>query len=123
MVLMKYNDIVLDRVMEFEITEEHLRLLQVMYVNWVVFGYDGAPAINEKRPYGNSDVYGDVAEILGWDPLPDWDEDGYEEACEKAKEIHEETWIALQICLVMQSFEPGIYRRKISYDSRSWVKV
>src|SRR5262245_17189804 len=48
----------------FTVTDEHLRLLRRAYVFWDETEF-GAPGINAKRPYGNSDVYGDIAEILG----------------------------------------------------------
>jgi hypothetical protein len=35
-----------------------------MYITWDDCEF-GAPACDCKRPYGNSDVYGDMAEILG----------------------------------------------------------
>lgn len=35
-----------------------------MFVQWYDEAYDGAPGINIKRPYGNSDCYYDVIEIL-----------------------------------------------------------
>jgi hypothetical protein len=50
------------------IDENHLKLLSKAYVRWDDCE-TGAPAIDPKRPYGNSNVEGDVAEILGieWD--------------------------------------------------------
>ena len=47
----------------FEVTENHLKLLRMMYVEWND-GEFGAPTISCKRPFGNSDVIQDVAEIL-----------------------------------------------------------
>lgn len=48
-----------------KITEEHLKLLKKAYWRYDEAEY-GAPCINPKRPYGNSDVEEDIAEILGW---------------------------------------------------------
>ena len=48
----------------FELTEEHIKLLRQMCVSWDDCEF-GAPAIDCKRPYGNSDVYSDIAKILG----------------------------------------------------------
>lgn len=45
----------------FEIKNEHLELLKRAFVSWDSCEY-GAPAINCKRPYGNSYVEGDI----GW---------------------------------------------------------
>jgi len=48
-----------------EITNDHLKLLEKAYWKYEDCEY-GAPAIDCKRPYGNSDVEEDIAEILGW---------------------------------------------------------
>lgn len=48
---------------EFNLKEEHIKLLRAMYVGWSDCEY-GAPEIDPKRPYGNSYVEGDVHEIL-----------------------------------------------------------
>ena len=52
--------------MEFIITKEHIKLLRKSYWRFEDCEY-GAPAMDCKRPYGNSDVAGDIGEILGWD--------------------------------------------------------
>lgn len=58
-----------------EITREALKLLK--NANWEWSNCEaGAPSIDCKRPYGNSNVAGDVAELLGLD----WD--GEDEAME-----------------------------------------
>src|SRR3990167_6129457 len=95
----------------FELKPEHLKLLQRAYIRWEDYEF-GAPAINCKRPYGNSYVYGDIADIL--DIKPD-DADAFgapalSEAQESAmRQLHSETTDALQIILTTQSFEPGVY--------------
>ena len=48
-------------VTEFTVTEEHLKLLRRAYVDWEDCEF-GAPAIDCKRPYGNSDVIADIGE-------------------------------------------------------------
>lgn len=48
---------------KFEVTEAHLKLLRAMEVDWNGAEF-GAPTINPKRPYGNSDVFTDMFEIL-----------------------------------------------------------
>lgn len=100
------------RVREFTVTDEHLRLLRRAYVRWED-GEFGAPGINSKRPYGNSNVYADIAEILGvpygqWDdeelgPLPD--------AAWRFARLHVETGIALQIALDTGEFRADRYIR------------
>lgn len=83
----------------FTITDEHLKLLRRMDVSWDGCEF-GAPAIDCKRPYGNSGVYGDIAEIIGI-PLPDYDED--EEfsdlAIARMDKLHKEMQTVLQIVL------------------------
>lgn len=93
---------------QFELTQDHIALLTSgrIYVGWQDCE-TGAPEIDPKRPYGNSYVPGDVAEILGW-PV---DEDGElsEEDEERALALHRETDTALQVVLNAKTFEPGIY--------------
>ena len=108
----------------FTLTADHLKLLSRMYVNW---GYaeTGAPEIDPKRPYGNSNVTSDVAEILGID-APDEDEASSAEVdkfAERMYAIHRQTKTALQIVLVTGQFVPGTYRKADTYDDRSWELV
>ena len=86
---------------KFRLTVDHIKLLRHMWVGW---GYSetGAPEIDPKRPYGNSDVNGDIHKILtGEDLSPDSDVDYYE--------LHRQTETALQIVLRVGKFEPGVY--------------
>ena len=97
-------------VTEFTVTDEHLKLLRRAYVGWDDCEF-GAPAIDCKRPYGNSDVIADIAEIL---EVPDdqWrDEDGdaFPDAEEAFTKLHAETAIVLQIALATGEFRPGRY--------------
>ena len=106
---------------EFKLTENHLKLLHRMYVDFDDSAYDGAPAVDIKRPYGNSDTAGDVAEILGLEY--DLDDDMPEELVERCLALHHETATALQIVLCTQSFKPGLYRKSSQYNDRSWELV
>jgi len=95
----------------FELTEDHIKLLQSAYVRWED-AEAGAPAIDPKRPYGNSSVELDMAEILGWNQ----EGDEYPlllEQEERLNELHRETEIALQIILRHKTFRPGKF---IYYD-------
>jgi hypothetical protein len=109
---------------QFELTENHIKLLNRMYVYWDDDSYDGSPRIDSKRPYGNSDVVNDVYEIIHG---KEWDYDEQdempEEIYEQMLELHRETATALQIVLCTKSFEPGTYEIKKAYNSRSWGKV
>jgi hypothetical protein len=106
---------------EFTVTEDHLRLLRQTYVFWDETEF-GAPAIDAKRPYGNSNVFGDIAEILDM-PESEWsDEDGNPslDAEWRFLRLHVETAIALQIALITGEFRTGRYVRDDEYDDRSW---
>lgn len=104
----------------FTLTADHIKLLRHMYVGWQDCE-TGAPEIDPKRPYGNSDVAGDVAEILGW--KRDADGDLCDADVAKARKLHGETSYALKIILVTGKFEPGEYEKAELYDDRSWRKV
>lgn len=111
---------------DFTVTQDHISLIQHMYVGWDDAEF-GAPGIDPKRPYGNSDVYRDIHEILTdgarW---PDEDDPEYDsgkrEGLEDAyKQLHEETQTALQIFLVTGKMEPGNYEAE-AYTTK-WVKM
>lgn len=104
----------------FEIKKEHLELLKRAFVSWEHCEY-GAPAIDCKRPYGNSDVEGDIAEIFGWEY--DEEEGLNEEQSTKARNLHEETKTALQIALATKKFETGVYLNYEKYNDTKWRKV
>lgn len=95
----------------FELTADHIKLLQEACIRWEDCE-TGAPAIDCKRPYGNSYVPGDIAEILGWEI----GEDGLtEEQKKKAYALHKETETALQIILTCKAFEPGKFKMNSHY--------
>lgn len=101
----------------FEVTAEHIALLRRANVGWEHCEY-GAPAIDCKRPYGNGDVEGDVAEILGWTVSAD---DGLTaEQSIRAAKLHAETEHALAIFLSWGAMEEGTYRK---VDWRTWTRV
>lgn len=106
----------------FELKPEHLTLMKRMFVNWNSDMYEGAPEIDIKRPYGNKDVYGDIAEMLGWKLMETSDGEMVmtKEQGEQAKKFHEEMATALQIVLSNQSFETGEYIKTSDYDALSW---
>lgn len=98
---------------EFELTEDLIKLLRHSYVsNHLTDCEYGAAEIDPKRPYGNSDVTGDIVALLGWQDETDDDQ---------ARALHEQTPMALQIVLASGSFEPGTYRAP-KY-TRNWEKV
>lgn len=90
----------------FELRQEHITLLRRAVVYWEDCE-TGAPAIDCKRPYGNSYVAGDVAEILGWPIDP---EDGLTaEQRDRALNLHAETEHALRCILHTLDVLPGIF--------------
>lgn len=107
---------------KFTITKDHLKLLKRMYVGWSDCEY-GAPYIDPKRPYGNSDVENDIAEILGWKKIKDryGDEVMTESQSKKAAKIHLEMKDVLQICLQFLQFKTGTFKRENSWSD--WEKV
>jgi hypothetical protein len=108
-------------VKEFTVTDEHLRLLRHAHVRWEDGEFGGAPSINSKRPYGNSNVYADIARILG---VPDekWDDEegaSLPDTAWRFARLHAETGIALQIALATGEFRAGRYVRYDEHVSTS----
>jgi hypothetical protein len=95
---------------QFELKEEHLKLLRNMSVGWNCCEF-GAPVIDCKKPYGNSCVHEDMAKILGIKGFEDSEEEIHfsEEQVELMNNLHKETEVALQIVLSTGKFEPGTY--------------
>lgn len=114
----------MERVKEITVTQEHLDLLQHMYVGWQRCEF-GAPEIDPKRPYGNSDVISDIGEILG---IPHDDEDTWGDSCygdEKVDyftRLHKETQTVLQILLQHLTISPGAYYNDSTYGN-NWKRV
>lgn len=103
---------------KFTVTAEHLTLLRHANVGWCGDEF-GAPTIDPKRPYGNSNVHRDIAGLLGFAPA---DPDG-EFTAEQMQEmdlIHGGTQTALQIVLATGRFEAGTYT---SEDWSTWQRV
>lgn len=98
----------------FKLTDKHIKLLRNAYVGWE-YTETGAPAIDGKRPYGNSDVPGDIIRIL-FGEIP---EEAQESLYDYAMQLHKETKTALQIILCTGQFVPGLYEKE-SYKDRSW---
>ena len=95
----------------FLLKKQHIALLQRMNIYWEDDAYHGAPAVDIKRPYGNSDVWEDVAEIAGFEMFKDDNGEKHflEGTRNKCLNLHRETAQALQVCLAAQSFDPGEY--------------
>ncbi len=101
----------------FELKEEHLKLLARANWQWQDCEF-GAPEMDPKRPYGNSSVIQDIAEILGeeeelcpncHEPLKDVDDDNF-------RNLHGELTIALQLIFNQRTFIPGVYTNVAEND-------
>ena len=113
---------------EFTVTEDHLKLLRHVRVDfWDPGEGVGAAGINSKKPYGNSYVQRDIAEILDA-PDEDWIYEGghkayvTDEAQERFTRLHVETMVALQIVLATGEFRPGRYWRATTWGI-DWQRV
>jgi hypothetical protein len=104
----------------FTVTEEHLKLLRHAVIRWQGDEF-GAPEVDPKRPYGNSSVYPDIAEILGIQPDGDDYEPFSEALRERMDKAHRGTEKALQIAVRTGSFEAGDYIAP--RYSRDWKKA
>lgn len=101
----------------FELKDEHIKLLRNMCVSWDDCEF-GAPSIDCKRPYGNSDVYDDMAKILGISGTIVDDEEVFsEEQIVMMDQLHKDTEIALQIVLVTGEFKTGEYMSDMYFDN------
>jgi hypothetical protein len=102
------------KIERFTLTKDHIKLLRRMYVSWWDFE-TGAPAIDPKRPYGNSDVDNDIHQILTGEYIgragSKRDVLTEKETC-KYRNIHEEMADALQIVLVTGKFKAGTYEKE-----------
>ena len=105
----------------FTVTEQHLLLARHMCVGWQDCEF-GAPEIDPKRPYGNSDVIADIGEILGEQPCGSGEDSDWSEKQERwFRQLHLEMKQALQVALDTARFEVGDYERE-PYGG-TWAKV
>lgn len=93
----------------FILTGQHVKLLRQANVSWNDCEF-GAPCVDPKRPYGNGNVYEDMANILGVVWQRDV-EDDYMPLSFRIRfdELHKELETALQVVMASGSFEPGTY--------------
>lgn len=93
----------------FELKKEHLKLISNFNITFNNNSEFGAPTVDTKRPYGNSDAYQDIARILKIKARPEDDQEFSDEQYKYMDKLHEETEIALQIVLSLQCFKTGFY--------------
>lgn len=102
---------------EFTLTKTHIELLSKVYVAWDDCA-TGAPCIDPKRPYGNSNVIKDMYVILtGKEDWYDLSSEIQSELQSEYLELHGELETALQIILYTKSFVPGIYEEERMYGN------
>lgn len=100
---------------QFRVTEDHLKLTKRMNVGWCGDEF-GAPEIDPKRPYGNSNVLDDIADILDYDNA-----ELSPEAESRLMLIHQETKTVLQIALATGAFATGLYESE--EWRRNWIRI
>ncbi len=93
---------------KFKLTESHIKLLKNANVGWVDCEF-GAPSIDCKRPFGNGNVYGDIANILGFPEGDDEDKPYPDSLIEYMGMVYKQLETALSVVLTSQTFEPGEY--------------
>lgn len=96
----------------FTVTDDHLKLLERLQFTYEDYMEFGAPAVDPKRPYGNSGVYEDLGEILGWEPADEdrWGETSYSDIQrERPLKLHKSMATVLQIMVTNNGVEVGDY--------------
>lgn len=106
----------------FVVTEDHIKLLKRAQVSWIDEEF-GAPGIDPKKPYGNSDVTMDIAEILGFSLFEDQNGEKHlsYEQCNLCRQLHAEIETVLQILLFNCAIQSGEYERE-QYSSQ-WRRL
>ena len=113
-----------DETTKFEVTENHLKLLKEMYVDWDGDEY-GAPCIDPKRPFRSDDPEKDMLDILGVDYGDDF-YDFIEEHPNYRRRldiIYHELQTCLQILINDLSIKVGWYKKKDKYNAKSWEYI
>lgn len=95
----------------FTVTENHLKLIrQLEFEN---DGSCGAPSIDYKRPYGNSDVYRDIAKTIGMK----CDQEFTDQQIGEMNRLNKQVVTALRICIATGAFVAGHYSGTSFYPS------
>lgn len=106
----------------FTVTRDHIKLVRGLQIEWNE-NTDcslGVPSANGKRPYGNSDVATDVAELIKLDFVDE--EKGLTKQQEKyCFQLHRDMETVLQIVLYTGKFKTGDYECE-EYTSE-WKRI
>ena len=107
---------------KFTVTEPHLKLLRAANIGWNNAEF-GAPGIDPKKPYSNSDVLHDIALVIGLKFFSDEDGEKHlsKEQAELCHNLHREIKTALQILTSNLRIEIGEYECGLHYNE--WKKV
>lgn len=114
----------------FEVTENHIKLLGRLYIDWYNYAYNGAPGVDPKRPFGNSDVDGDIYQIINdVQVLPEEAEEDefWQERREEYDKLFRDMEFVVQITTYLagqgELIEPGVYFRPDMYNRRVWTRL
>lgn len=99
-----------------KVEQHHIDLLKLMYID-MNYGDGCGPGCNTKRPYGNSDICRDIANVLDYD-----DEDLTSEQYDVIWKVHEEMVCVLQILCdnCEDGIKLGVYESS-EYDEWKYV--
>ncbi len=103
---------------EFELKQEHLKLLKKMKMEWDSMDF-GAPRFNSKRPFGNScGIEREIADIVGTQPKNP-KEGLSDDECRDLRKLYDGTYQTLQILIsnAETGVKLGIY---VTNDGRKW---
>ena len=100
----------------FKLKPEHIKALKRLNIKSFVENVDSVNiCLDAKRPFGNSDVFGDVFDFLGIN-LHRIDEDKQSAVYEKAMMFLAELPIAYKVIMHHMTFEPGYYELPDTYE-------
>jgi len=109
------------RLSRITVTADHIKLVRASYTGWNQCEF-GAAEVDPKRPYGNSSVYHDIAEIIGVEQ--DEEEEFTDEDYARMDRLHRETEICFQILISTLSLEEGGYVNTAErYCRAKWEKA
>lgn len=113
----------LQTITHFEVTQEHLALLKRTHISYDHQLEFGAPIVDPKRPYGNSGVYADLAEILDITPtqIVDDEPELSDDQMSTLLRLHHEMAVVIQILTINLSIDVGPYHRPSPYDVLGWM--
>jgi hypothetical protein len=109
---------------KFELKPEHIMLARRLNIDWSDECYFGAPSVNDKRPYQDSDILMSIAEIIGLQVSRDKNDEKYLTEKQKGycKRLHREMQVAISVMLSQGEFECGVYDTR-EFANIDWIKT